>query len=192
MEFRELVIKNRSFRGYDESYSFTREQLLSLVDLTRFAASSVNLQPLKYHVAWEREETEKILSMTKWARALPQIKLPRAGMHPTGFIIICQDTSLSADLVRFRRDVGIAAQTILLGAAEQGLGGCMIGNYVPEQVKSEMGFADNLEPVLIVALGKPAEQIVLTELKDGESHNYYRDENDVHYVPKRRLEDIVF
>ena len=45
--------------------------------------------------------------------------------------------------------------------------------------------------MLIVALGKPDEKVVITDVpKDGDI-GYYRDEDDVHYVPKRRLEDIV-
>ena len=39
--------------------------------------------------------------------------------------------------------------------------------------------------------GKPDEKIVLTEVSSGESIKYYRDDQDVHYVPKRKLEDIV-
>ncbi len=188
--FRDLVEANRSYRGYDESYSFTKEQLLNYVDLTRYTASSVNMQPLKYYIAYEKEKAEQVLALTKWARALPQMTLPHDGMHPTGFIVICQDTEISPNTGRFLKDVGIVAQTILLAAVEEGLGGCMIGNFVPADVKESLGLTENLEPLLIVALGKPAEKIVLTEVKDGQL-NYYRDENDVHYVPKRSLEDIV-
>jgi len=42
-----------------------------------------------------------------------------------------------------------------------------------------------------VAVGKPDEEIVIREIEKGESTKYYRDENDVHYVPKRKLEDIL-
>lgn len=189
--FRDLVVKNRSYRGFDESYQFTRQQMCDFIDLTRYTASSVNAQPLKYYVAWEKAEVEKILAMTKWARALPDIKLPHDGMHPTGFVIICQDTNIGPNLDRYLKDVGIVAQTILLSAVEQGLGGCMIGNFVPSQVKEEMHFPENIEPLLIVALGKPAEDIVITDVGEDGKFNYYRDDNDVHYVPKRALNDIL-
>lgn len=188
---KDLVIANRSYRGFDESYRFTKEQLTEYVDMTRFTASSVNAQPLKYHIAYEKEEVDTIQKMTRWARALPQMTLPHDNMHPTGFIIICQDLDISDNLARYQKDIGIVAQTVLLAAAEEGLGGCMIGNFTPSEVKSTLDFPENIQPVLIVALGKPAEKIVITEIENGESIKYYRDENDVHYVPKRKLEDII-
>lgn len=189
--FRDLVINNRSYRGFDETYKFTKEQLLNYVDLTRFTASSVNAQPLKYHIAYEKEEVDLIQSMTKWARALPNMTLPHKGMCPTGFIIICQDTEISDNLARYQKDIGIVAQTILLAATEENLGGCMIGNFSPDEVKERLNLAEYIKPMLIIALGKPSEKIVITEIENGESIKYYRDENDTHYVPKRKLKDII-
>ena len=189
--FREIVIANRSYRGYDESYKFTREKLEEYVDITRFTPSSVNMQPFKYYIAYEKSNVDTIQKMTKWARALPELNLPYEGKRPTGFIVICQDTNIFANTNRFMKDVGIVAQTILLQAADDGLGGCMIGNFNAEEVKSILDLSENLLPLLIVALGKPAEKIVITEVKEDGKTDYYRDENDVHYVPKRSLEDIL-
>lgn len=188
--FKELVKRNRSYRGYDESYRFTKEQLEDYVDTTRFTASSVNMQPLKYFIAYEKEMVDTIQAMTKWARALPDLDLPYVGKRPTGFIVICQDTDIAPNTQRFMKDVGIVAQTILLQATEEGLGGCMIGNFKPEEVSEILEFSENIVPLLIVALGKPDEEIVITDVKESGT-NYYRDENDVHYVPKRSLEDIL-
>lgn len=190
MNFRDLVENNRSYRGFDESYTFTKEQMEDFVDLTRYTASSVNAQPLKYYIAYEKDEVELIRPMTRWARALPELDLPHKNHHATGFIIICQDTDISSNLARYQKDIGIVAQTILLSAVEQGLGGCMIGNFTPSEVKEKLNLADNLAPMLIVALGKPDEKIVITDIVDDQI-NYYRDENDVHYVPKRNLKDII-
>ena len=188
---KDLVKQNRSYRGYDESRRVTEAELREMVDCARLSASSVNMQPLKYYLAWEKEEVDRIQALTAWARGLPEMTLPHEGMHPTAFIVICQDKSIQESLARFQKDVGIAAQTILLAAVEMGLGGCMIGNFGADSVQQELGLSENLAPLLIVAIGKPAEKIVLTEVGEGESVAYYRDENDVHYVPKRRLEDII-
>lgn len=87
--------------------------------------------------------------------------------------------------------MGIVAQTMLLAAMEKGLGGCRIGNFGLEKVKEVLELLENLVLVLIVAFGKPDEKIVLAEIEKGQSIKYYRDENDVHYVPKRKLEDII-
>lgn len=189
--FRDLVIANRSCRGYDETYKISREVLLELVDCARLTACSVNAQPFKYFLAWEADAVYTIQSLTKWAAALPGLQIPHEGMCPTGFIVICQDTNIRESLAAHQKDVGIAAQTILLAATEKGLGGCMIANFSPGRLKSALHLAENLTPVLAVALGKPKEKVVLTEIEAGESTTYYRDENDVHYVPKRKLEDIL-
>ncbi|MFI3168106.1 MAG: nitroreductase family protein [Bacillota bacterium] len=189
--FIDLVKKNRSYRGYDHSRKITKEELLSLVEMARLTPSSVNAQPLKYYLAYESEEVAVVQKMTKWAKALPELQLPHDGECPTGFIVICQDTKIDSALGRYLKDVGIVAQTMLLGAVEMGLGGCMIGNFPAGEVSKTLGFDDNISPLLIVAIGKPCEEIVMVEIENGESHKYYRDDNDVHYVPKRKLADIV-
>ena len=189
--FKELVKKNRSYRGYDENRKISREELMEFVDCARFAPSSVNRQPFKYLLAYTQEDLDKIQPLTGWARALPHMKLPHPGKCPTAFIVICQDTEWDADLNRYIRDVGIVAQTMLLAAVEKGLGGIMIGNFSPEKLAKALELPDNIIPMLIVAFGKPDEQIVLTEVEEGESIQYYRDEQDVHYVPKRKLKDVI-
>ena len=123
---RDLVEKSRSFRGYDPSYRLTEPDLLELVDCARLTPSAMNRQPLKYYLAWEQEETA----------AIQQVTLPHAGHYPPAFIVICQDIQISASLNAFLKDVGIAAQTMLLAAAEKGLGGCMVGNFVPESIRA--------------------------------------------------------
>ena len=191
MDFYELVKKNRSYRGYDENRRITRGELARMVDCARFAPSSVNRQPFCYYLAAEQAQLDLIQPLTGWARALPEKRLPYPGRRPTAFIVICQNTAWEKDLNRFQRDVGIVAQTMLLAAVEMGLGGIMIGNFSPEKLAAVLALPENLVPMLIVAVGKPAETIVLTEAKPGESLNYYRDENDTHYVPKRPLDEII-
>ncbi len=188
---KDLLKQNRSYRGYDESVPVTRGQLLEMVDCARYAPSSVNRQPFQYYLASDPETAAKIQPLTRWARALPELDLPFPGTRPVAWIVICQNMDWGETVARYQKDVGIVAQTMLLAAAEMGLGGCMIGNFDPPAVKEALGLAENLTPVLLVAVGKPNETIVLTEAKPGDPLNYTRDENNVHYVPKRRLEDIV-
>lgn len=187
----ELVKKSRSYRGYNENRKISEEELKELVEYTRFCPSSVNGQALKYRLVWEPDEVAAVLPLTYWAKALPQITLPHPHMGPTAFIVICQDTQLDASPTRYQRDTGIVAQTMLLAATERGLGGCMIGSFSAGAVKEVLGLGEHLRPMLVVAFGEPMETIVLTEIDEGESIKYYRDENDVHYVPKRKLKDII-
>lgn len=188
---KELVLKNRSYRGFDPSVRLTREELLELLDLARYTASSVNEQPLRYYIAWEKEEVEQILPLTMWAKALKEMKLPHPGKEPVAFIIICQDMNISSNTTRFQRDVGVVAQTMLLGAVEKGFGGCMIGSFYNPQLKELLNLPEGVEPNLIVALGKPAEKVVLTDVGEDGSTKYYRDAEDTHYVPKRSLKELV-
>ncbi|MFI3115895.1 MAG: nitroreductase family protein [Clostridia bacterium] len=189
--FKDLVKFNRSYRGFDESKTFTREELIEYVDHARLTPSSVNTQPFRYYIANEKEVVDRIQPLTGWARALPDLNLPYEGKRPTAFIIVCQDKNISEAIPRFAKDVGIVSQTILLAAAEKNIGGCMIGNFSPDKVSQELNLAENIAPVLIIALGKPDETIILKEISEGDDIKYYRDENDVHYVPKRKLEDII-
>ncbi|MCD7868760.1 MAG: nitroreductase family protein [Clostridiales bacterium] len=188
---KELVIQNRSYRGYDRTRPVTREELTEFVDLTRFTASSVNRQPLKYHIVSELGEVEALQACTRWARALPQLNLPFPGTEPTGFVVICQDLQIVSNETAYLRDIGIVAQTMLLAAVEKGLGGCMIGNFNKNDVQKLLELPEYIQPNLIVAFGKPAEDIRLVEAGEDGSTKYYRDENGVHYVPKRKLEDIL-
>ena len=191
MEFVELVRKNRSYRGYNENRPVTREELTRLVECARLCPSSVNAQPLKYRLVWQKEEVARLQEKTNWAKALTSITLPHPGMCPTAFIVICQDTGIDTSLQRYQKDVGIVAQTMLLGAVEMGLGGCMIGNFNAGEVRQGLALPEAMAPLLVVAIGEPAETVVLTEVGPDGSVQYYRDENDVHYVPKRALEDIL-
>ena len=191
MMIKELLKKSRSYRGYDESRRISKDELLEFVDCARFAPSSVNRQPLRYDLVYEKSEVDAFLPLTHWARGLPDLKLPHPGKAPTAYIVICQETEWDADVHRYLKDVGIVAQTMLLAATENGLGGIMIGNFVPSQVSELRKLPDHLVPLLIVAFGKPDETIILTEIENGESVKYYRDDLDRHYVPKRKLKDII-
>jgi len=191
MSFKDLVLKNRSCRTFDESFDITRDVLLDLVDHARISPAARNVQPLKYYLSYTKETNGIIQPLTKWGGALPQLNLPPEGHRPTAFIVICYDKSINGDSsAPYMKDVGICAQTIMLAAAEKDISGCMIGMFSPEKVAQSLGLSDNLEPVLILGLGKRDEKAVIVEPIDGKTA-YYRDENNLHYVPKRPLEEEI-
>lgn len=187
---KDLVLKNRSYRGYDENRKISREELKDMVEHARLTPSSVNKQPLKYYLAYTKDIVDKIQSYTHWAKALPR-KVPYTGHYPTAFIVICQDKTISPALDAFLKDVGITAQTILLRATEMGLGGCMIGSFDKVKLHECLRLEEHIQTLLVVAIGKPDEIIVLEDVKDSKDTVYYRDEQDIHHVPKRKLEDIL-
>lgn len=186
MTLKELVIKNRSFRAYDESYTFTEEDLRELVDLARLCPTSGNQQALKFYISWERDEVDQIATCTHWGKDRPY-----KGINPSGFIVILQDTDIDDREWAWWRDAGIAAQTMLLGVAEKGLGGLMIGSFDREPLRNVTKLADNLKILLVVAIGKPTETSVLEELGADDSTLPLRDENNVTHVKKRPLDELI-
>ena len=189
--FKDLVLANRSYRGFDEDHKFSKEDLMDLVDYARLMPSGKNSQPFKYFLAWEDEIVAAIQPHTKWAGILAELNLPREGSRPTGFIVVLQDLNIEKSIQAPQKDVGIVASAITLAAAEKELGCCMIGSFSASGLKKTLNLNENLAPVFVIALGKPTEKIILKDINADESIAYYRDDNDVHYVPKRRLEDII-
>lgn len=187
MEFKSLVLKNRSYRRFDESVEICKDLLLELVELARLTPSAANLQPLKYFVSADRELNDRIFPYLNWAGYLKDWPGPGPGERPAGYIIICGDSEISKNI---DCDHGIAAQTILLGAVERGLGGCMIASLDRNGLRKEIALPEHLRILLVLALGKPAETVVLEEAGQA-GIRYYRDENQVHHVPKRPLKEIV-
>lgn len=185
----ELVLRQRSFRSFDESTKISREELLTFVDHARLAPSSMNLQPLKYKLCTEKEECDAVLANTKWAAALRDITLPPEGHAPTAYVVICVDKGVSEKEI-FDRDVGIAAEIIMLSATEKGYGGCMVGNFSATKLAEALGLAEGIVPKLVLGLGRPDETVTIVGVRE-EGTTYFRDENGRHFVPKRSLEDVV-
>ena len=188
MNFKDLCYKNRSYRRFNESTEIDKSTLLDLIDCARVSASASNLQPLRYVISYKKESNDKIFPLTKWAGYLSDWSGPEEGERPTAYIIILGDTTINKNI---RWDDGIAAQTILLAAAEKGYGGCMIGSLDRDGIKKLLDIDDALSVLLIVALGEPIEKVKIKNLSIDGSVKYWRDENGVHHVPKRLLDDVV-
>lgn len=186
--FRDLVKANRSYRRFVESEKIDRETLETLVDYARLTPSGANKQALKYYIANTPELNEKIFPALAWAGYLPSWPGPEAGERPSGYIIILQKEGYK---MATPADGGIAAQTILLGATELGLGGCIIASIQKEKLREALDIPANHEIVLVLALGKPQETVVIDEIDRDGDIKYWRDEQAVHHVPKRKLKDIL-
>ncbi|MFZ5451817.1 MAG: nitroreductase family protein [Thermodesulfobacteriota bacterium] len=184
----DLIRGNRSFRRFHEDEAVSWDILKWLVNLARLSASGANLQPLKYILAHAPAENAAIFPCLAWAGYLKDWPGPAEGERPAAYIVILGDKEITQN---FGCDHGIAAQSILLGAREKGLGGCMIGSIKRDRLREALKIAVRFDILLVIALGKPKEQVVLEEAAPGESIKYYRDAQRVHHVPKRRLEDLI-
>jgi nitroreductase len=183
---KDLILKNRSYRRFDETKKIEKEVLIELVDLARLSASGANMQSLRFYISNEQQMNNKINDCLKWAGYLKGWS-PQQGERPTAFIVMLKDKERKSST---DYDEGIAAQSILLGAVEKGLGGCMLGAVDREKLEGVLSLDSNYETLLVVALGYPAEKIVIDEAV-GDDIKYWRDENSVHHVPKRKLSEII-
>ena len=184
----ELIKGNRSYRRFHQEVPVSLETLKDLVDLARMSASAANLQPLKYLISGEPSSNADIFSCLAWAGYLKDWPGPSEGERPAAYIVVLGDTEISKN---FGCDHGIAAQSILLGARAQGLGGCMLGSIQRDLLRQLFKIPENLEILLVIALGQPKETVVLEEVAPGGSIKYWRDAAGIHHVPKRRLKDII-
>jgi nitroreductase len=184
----DLVLRNRSYRRFNEAHRIARETLVELVELARCTPSAANRQPLKYILSADPKTNDRIFPCLAWAVYLQDWQGPAPGERPTAYIVILIDETITKD---WWCDDGIAAQTILLGAAEKGLGGCMIGSINKERLRQDLQILAHLTIRLVVALGKPAEQVVLEDLEAGGDIRYWRDKQGVHHVPKRQLAELI-
>jgi len=184
----ELVKENRSCRRFYEDHAVETETLKEFVNLARMSASGANLQPLKYVLSCDSHKNAEIFSCLAWAGYLKDWPGPEEGERPAAYIVVLGDTSISESA---GCDHGIAAQTILLGAREKGLGGCMLGSIDRNALRDSLNIASQFKILLVLAIGKPREQVVLEPVGPDNSIRYYRDNEGVHHVPKRKLEDII-
>ncbi len=188
MMIKDLIAKNRSYRRFYQKVGVKIKTLKELVDLTRLSASSANLQPLKYMLSCDAGKNALIFPHLEWAGYLKNWPGPAEGERPSAYIIILGDTRISKT---FAYDAGIAAQSILLGAVEFGLGGCMIGSIKRDELRKAFDIAGHYEIILVIALGKPKGKVVLEVVGSDGKIEYWRDKKDVHHVPKRSLDEII-
>lgn len=184
---KDLILRNRSYRRFYQSERISAVQLTEWIDLARCSASARNAQPLKYILSTDVFLNSEIFEHLAWAGYLTHWKGPGEGERPSAYIVMLHDTLIAGN---YLCDDGIAAQSILLGATEAGFGGCIIYSVNRHKLKDLFRLSDQFEIIQVLALGKPREMVVMDELKDGDT-KYWRDENQVHHVPKRSLEEII-
>ncbi len=187
MNLHDLVTRTRSYRRFDESHRVDYPILESLVGLARLSPTGANRQPLKFAIINTPDRCSLLFPSLLWAGYLKDWDGPVPGERPSAYIIILGDKTIAEG---FGVDHGIAAQTIMLGASENGLGGCMIASIRRDNMRKDLGIPDNYEILLVLALGKPIENVILEDIKDGDV-KYWRDESQNHHVPKRKLGDLI-
>jgi nitroreductase len=188
MTLKDLVLKNRSYRRFHEDHPIGSTELHELVELARLSPCARNDQALRFLLSCTRERNARIFPHLGWAGFIEDWPGPADGERPTAYIIVLGDREIRTE---FGRDAGIASQSILLGAAEKGLGGCIIGSVRRDALREALSLPERFEIVLAIALGSPSETVVIDPVGPEGSTRYWRDPEEVHHVPKRTLDDLI-
>jgi nitroreductase len=185
---RDLILKNRSYRRFHQEIAVQKETLRELVDLARLSSSGRNLQPLKYVLVCDADKNAEVFPLLGWAGYLKDWGGPQPGERPAAYIVILYDKDLTQAA---GVDHGIAAQSILLGAVEKGLGGCIIATINRPKLAEVLNLPPRYDILLVLALGQPKETVVIDPVGPEGDIKYWRDANQTHHVPKRALDDII-
>lgn len=185
---KDIVAANRSYRRFDNAVPVPMKDLEELAALARLCPSAANRQPLRFILCNDPADNAAIFACLKWAAYLKDWDGPEPAERPSAYIVVL-NTASDWDLAKV--DQGIAAQTMLLGAVEKGFGGCMLGAIDRERLRLHLGLDPDLEVSLVLALGKPVEDVRITEVPEDGSIRYWRDETGTHYVPKRAMTELI-
>ncbi|MCK4836491.1 MAG: nitroreductase family protein [Candidatus Aminicenantes bacterium] len=188
MNVRKLLQKTRSYRRFIQDEKIETQVLKAWVENIRFTPSPANLQPLKFVLVNNEDINDRIFPHLKWAAYLENWEGPSDGERPSAYIVMLGNRKIS---LYIDWDYGIALQTILLSAAEKGVGGCAIASCNKKKIKEILAIPDEYEIGCVIALGKPGETVVIDTVTHGDI-KYRRDEQDVHHVPKRSLEELIY
>ncbi len=184
------MAQNRSYRRFYEDVPVDIATLRELIGLARLSASARNLQPLRYILCTDRDTNAAIFSTLAWAGYLKDWPGPVEGERPAAYIVVLADTTLGGQAY-IGVDHGLAVQNILLGAVECGLGGCIIGSVQRDRLRQILAIPDRYEILVVLALGKPKETVVIDSVGPDGDIKYWRDADGVHHVPKRSLDELI-
>ena len=185
----DLIKNNRSYRVFDESYKISMDKIKEILNVVRFTSSGRNIQPIRFLPIVKNEQLNIIYDNIKWAGYLKDWDGPIEGQRPTAFILFLSDNNIKSPT--FDIDLGLACQSILLKSIEQNIGGCMIGAFNKKKISEGLDIPQNYNLELILALGKPNQKVVIDDINSNEDIKYWRDENNVHHVPKIVLDDLI-
>jgi len=180
--------QNRSYRRFFQNENISEEQLMMMADAARLSPSSRNVQPIKFYICNDRDMNDRIFPNLGWAGYLKEWDGPVEGERPSAYIILLHDTSVSQG---YSCDNGIFAQSILLQAVDLGFGGCMIATFKKDEITQLLRLPKYLTPIMVIALGKPKEVVVIDDIKMGDV-KYWRDAGNIHHVPKRTLDELIY
>lgn len=180
-----LITKRRSIRLFKPKE--VRPALIKkVVNSARLAPSAANLQFIEYLAVQDKDLREQIFVHTKWAGYLYPQRMPPQGRRPVFyiFLLINQEKSANPDL----RDVGAAAENLLLSLLAFGLGACWIASLERERLQAILNIPGKYKIDSLIAGGYPDES---PKLETSSVIKYWLDDKNRLHVPKRPLGEIL-
>ena len=183
---KELLSVTRSYRRFDASKSIDTADLSAIVNAVRLSPSAANLQRVRVAIVNNNLQKDRIFSCLSFAAYLKDWQGPSVSERPAAYLVVLTEKEPDVNLAI---DIGLASEAMILTAREMGIGACLFRSFKPD-VLAEIINKPLYVPSLVIALGYPAEDVVIDEVKDG-NVKYFRDENGVHHVPKLSLNEII-
>ena len=152
------VLANRwSPRAYDVNHTASQHELLSILEAGRWAPSANNAQPWRFSVA------------TRGSELFDQIVGALTGFNqawaPTASaLLVISMVNKKADGTPNKNgllDIGLTAQNMAIQTEELGLSAHMMAGFVGESMREVLELAEDLDPVLVMTIGKRADASVL-------------------------------
>ena len=187
---RDLVEKSRSYRIFDESYKLSKQDLVALIEITRFSPCGKNGQYLRFIPIYKEEILKEIYPYLSWAAYLKDWDGPTEGERPTGIILVVSKEGSLTDPI-LACDIGIASQSIMLGAVEKNLGGCMIRALNRKKIMEILNLSDDYIVHIALAIGKPDQKVTIEDINECDDIKYWMDKDKNHHVPKIILDDLI-
>jgi nitroreductase len=197
MNVYEAIEKRRSVRKFLQKpipYSVLRK----LINAARLAPSGGNFQAWEFIVVDDKELCAKIFPMTSWAIYFGKEGAPEEGERPVSYVVFLNNKSLNKNLPPsvWIADISAAIENLILAAVEEGIGTCWLGSMQLNKIQRAnlvnlLSVPDTHSLEFMVALGYPVETHQVEDIEKDGSIKYYRDEQGIHHVPKRKLEHIL-
>lgn len=159
MEFSEVLLKRRSTRAFTDK-PVTREQVEKLLNAALRAPSACNMQSWHFYAVTDPATRAKFSEFcAPWAATAPVI------------FVICTDGE--AILARFGeraktfilQDTALAAENLLLCAADMGLNGCFMGAFDADKCRALLNIPEKYGIVAVIPVGEPQAEVPLRERK---------------------------
>lgn len=138
------------------------EVMLEVLDAARWAPTSGNAQPWEFVRVHTPARREALIASTYggYARSAPaQAWLAQAPELVMACVVPLRTIARYGEEGRAyaRLDVAAAIQNMLIAATSLGYGAAWIGGFRTEEARAALGLEAELEPLGIVAIGRPAE-----------------------------------